>query len=271
MNRTDLLQLIANGENSRVEFKRDDVQPGKVATEMAGLLNHEGGHVLLGVEDDGTVLGMTRAAQQAEEWVMQMARDHLLPPVIPTWELGESEEGVVVGILTVPANAPDKPYKVKQGSHWVTKVRVGTTTRDATREEEQRLYQHSGGLRYGLKPVPGASVADLDGRRLRDYFVRIRGDEDTPSAADSWRRLLCNLLVQTRGAGCSATWSLRQRRLRRRTPPLMACCCSVPILGDSCRSAGFELSASWAANLTMRREQTRASRAGKLYRWLQVS
>ena len=166
MNQTDLLRLIAGGESSRVEFKRDEVQPAKLAAVIAGLLNLDGGHVLLGVEDDGTVSGLSRETARAEEWIMQLVRDHLEPSIIPIWEVIKSDGGAMVGIVTVPPNAPDKPYKSKQGSHWVTKVRVGTTTRDATREEEQRLYQQSGGLRYGLKPVPGASAADLDTRRL---------------------------------------------------------------------------------------------------------
>ena len=194
MNQTDLLRLIAGGENSRVEFKRDDLKPIKVAEVIAGLLNLEGGQVLLGVEDDGEISGLTRAGEKAEEWIMQIARDHLAPSIIPTWEITEYEGGAMVGIVTVPPNAPDKPYKCKQGSHWVTKVRAGTTTRDATREEEQRLYQQSGGLHYGLKPVPGAGIADLDSRRLEDYFVRIRGDaEMPPPGSEPWRRLLCNL------------------------------------------------------------------------------
>ncbi|MCQ3807856.1 MAG: putative DNA binding domain-containing protein [Acidimicrobiaceae bacterium] len=194
MNQTNLLRMIADGENSRVEFKRDDVQPAKLAAVIAGLLNLEGGHVLLGIEDDGVVSGLSRETARAEEWIMQVARDHLEPSIIPNWEVIESDGRAMVGIIAVPPSAPDKPYKSKQGSHMVTKVRVGTTTRDATREEEQRLYQQSGGLRYGLKPVPGASTTDLDPRRLEDYFVRIRGDAETPSAnSESWRRLLCNL------------------------------------------------------------------------------
>ena len=43
MNRTDLLEVLAGGESSRVEFKRDDVQPGRLAAEIAALLNHEAG------------------------------------------------------------------------------------------------------------------------------------------------------------------------------------------------------------------------------------
>lgn len=42
MNRTEVLQLIANQENSRVEFKRDDIHPDQLTKEMSALLNLEG-------------------------------------------------------------------------------------------------------------------------------------------------------------------------------------------------------------------------------------
>ena len=194
MNRAELSEVLANGENSLVEFKRDDVRPAVFAAEITALINHEGGRVLLGVEDDGSVTGLRREPSLAEEWVMQTARDHLQPPVIPTWEVVEWAPGAQVGVVSVPPNAPDKPYKVKRGSSWVTKIRVGSTTRDASREEEQRLYQRSGGLRYGIKPVLGTSVADLDARRLLDYFGRVRGDSEVPAPdTPEWCTLLRNL------------------------------------------------------------------------------
>ena len=202
MTRTELGQLIVNGENSAIEFKRDDVRPDKLASEMVALLNLEGGRILLGVEDDLTVKGLVRQATKAEEWVMQIARDKVQPPIIPFWETVRWDEEVVVGVISLPADAPDKPYKVKQGSIWVTKVRVGTTTRDATREEEQRLYQRSGLLRYGQKPVPGLDISALDFRRLRDYFDRILG-LDSPGIHDrsGWEQLLINseLAIHTAG------------------------------------------------------------------------
>ena len=77
MNRTELIERITNGENSRVEFKRDDCRPGELATEMAALLNLEGGVILLGVEDDGRISGLTRSRGDAEEWVMNIARQSL--------------------------------------------------------------------------------------------------------------------------------------------------------------------------------------------------
>ena len=198
MNKTGLMELIRNRENSGVEFKRDDVFAERLAREIVGLLNLNGGHVLLGVEDDGTVTGLTRDRGDAEEWVMEVSRTHVQPATIPYWETIDWDAGKLVGIVSLPANAPDKPYKVKRGSAWITKVRVGTMTRDATREEEERLYQQSGRLQYGLKPVLGTGLDAFDHRRLRDYFTRIlRGDAPAIGDAAGWRTLLLNLDLAT--------------------------------------------------------------------------
>ena len=117
----------------------------------------EGGHALLGVEDDGSVTGLTREPKAAEEWVMEVARVQIQPPVIPYWEKFNWDESTTIGVVTLPADSPDRPYKAKRGSAWVTQIRAGSTTRDATREEEARLYQQSGLIRNDLRPSPGAT------------------------------------------------------------------------------------------------------------------
>lgn len=68
MLRTELLEIIANGENSGVEFKRDDIRPEQLAKEVVALANLRGGLILLGVEDDGSISGINR--ENLEEWVM---------------------------------------------------------------------------------------------------------------------------------------------------------------------------------------------------------
>lgn len=125
---------------------------------------------------------------------MQVLRDHVQPPVIPFWEVIAVDDGRNVGVISLPSDAPDKPYKVRRGSGaWVTQVRVGTITRDASREEEARLYMQSGQLQYDRKPVPGARFEDLDQRRLVQYFASVRS-QASPDPADrvAWTRLLVN-------------------------------------------------------------------------------
>ena len=201
MTRAELIELIRNHENSGVEFKRDDISADRLAAEMAALLNREGGYILLGVEDDQTVSGLTRGRAKVEEWVMEAARSHLQPGAIPSWETIPWDDDKLVGVVSLPADAPDKPYKAKRGAGWVTKTRVGTTTRDATREEEERLYQKTGQFHYELKPVPrapGAAVDNLDLRRLNEYFTRVlAGDAPDEEDTDAWGTLLSNLDLAT--------------------------------------------------------------------------
>lgn len=81
MLKTELLELIANGENSGVEFKRDDIRPEQLAKEVVAMANFQGGRVLLGVEDDGTVSSIQRP--DLEEWVMNIFQNKIHPMILP--------------------------------------------------------------------------------------------------------------------------------------------------------------------------------------------
>lgn len=70
--KTELLEIISNGENSGVEFKRADLRPQDLAKELVAFSNLEGGMVILGIEDDGQISGIVR--NDIEEWVMNVCR-----------------------------------------------------------------------------------------------------------------------------------------------------------------------------------------------------
>ncbi|MGH8468771.1 MAG: ATP-binding protein [Gammaproteobacteria bacterium] len=211
MNKAELLEIIGNSENSGVEFKRDDAHPDSLAKEMAALLNLEGGVVLLGVEDNGVISGLTRSREEAERWVMDIARQNLQPEIIPVWRSVAMDDGRVVGVIGLPGDSPGKPYKAKRGSAWIAFVRVGSTSREATREEEGRLYQSSRLVRYDIKPVPEMGMESLDLNRVENYFRDIL-KRKTPDRADGegWRRLLLNtdLLAESGGATFATVASL---------------------------------------------------------------
>lgn len=200
MKREDVLSLIRNGEDSGVEFKRDDVTNYDLAKEIVSFLNVAGGVILLGVEDDGRVSGATR--DRLEEWVAELARKKIEPPIIPllSWAKDVEPGKNVLGVRV--ALGPDKPYARVHGDRRTYYVRVGSTCREASREELERMFQASGRVQYGLKPVPGASLEDLDLRRLRDYLVRVLGGS-APADDDreGWERLLTSLDLMVPAAG----------------------------------------------------------------------
>lgn len=190
--RGEVHDILANPESSTVEFKRDDIRPEQFAGEIVALLNRSGGRLLLGVEDDGTVSGITRTHADLEEWVMNVCRDKVRPPIIPNLEVVvDVEPGHDVAVVTV-----ERGYAVHalwHNAHSRYQIRVGSQTREAAPDELQRLFQQRGTLSPELQPVNGADLASFDLRRLVDYFGRIR-DQETPSSTshNPWRELLVN-------------------------------------------------------------------------------
>lgn len=202
MTRDDLLELIRSGEDSHVEFKRDDVANHELAKELVAFLNLDGGTVLLGVEDGGEISGTNRP--RLEEWVAELCRQKVEPPIIPllSW-VWDAEPGRNVLAVTVP-QGPDKPYARAHNNRRTYYVRVGSTSREASRDELERLFQAGGRLHYGLKPVPGTGLEALDRRRLRDYFTRVlQGTAPPDDAMAEWEILLQNvdLMVVSNGQG----------------------------------------------------------------------
>lgn len=54
----ELLSLISNGENEFVEFKKAEFElPKSLFDTVCAFLNRNGGHIILGVDDDKTILG----------------------------------------------------------------------------------------------------------------------------------------------------------------------------------------------------------------------
>ena len=137
---------------------------------MSALLNLEGGVILLGVEKDRRIAGLTRSREEAEEWVMNIAQNNLQPAVLPVWSTVAMPDGTVVGAVELPADSSGKPHKARRGGAWVTFTRVGSTSREATREEEARLYQAAQLVRYEIKAVPDTGLEALDMDRVENYY-----------------------------------------------------------------------------------------------------
>ena len=216
MTETELLQTIAAGEGSQVEFKRDGIRPEQLAREIVSFANMNGGRVLLGVEDNGAISGVRRPNPQ--EWLMDtVIGRYVTPQIVPDYE--EITVGAArVSIIGVPMGAA-KPYAVQNGDRQEYYLRYGNVCRLATREQMLRLFESGGLLAVEKLPIHGSTLEELDARRLEEYFHRILGDE-----IGNWHRTLLNrdLLVESgsaQGPHCSyAGYALFALQPRRRLP-----------------------------------------------------
>lgn len=205
MIKADLLELIRNGEDSKLEFKRDTVERESLAKVLVSFLNLDGGTILFGVEDDGTISGVSR--DRPEEWIADICRRMIDPEVLPilSWARGVEPDCDILTVNVTPG--PNKPYACIRGERRTYYIRVANTSREATQEELERMFQDSGRINYGKKPVPGTTLDSLDMRRLRIYFTDILGGS-APMASDrgEWELLLRNQELMTKsGVHCVAT------------------------------------------------------------------
>jgi ATP-dependent DNA helicase RecG len=195
--RTELLEMITCGENSGLEFKRDNLRPEQLAKEVVALANFQGGRILLGVEDDGTITGIQR--NNLQEWLMDTVFGRFIHPhIIPFYEEVAIEKGKRVAVVTIGIGTT-KPYVVRHHDREEVYIRFGSSSRLASREQQLRLFQSGGLLHAETLPVSGRGFDQLDKRRLEEYLRLMIEDDDIPESEAAWHKKLedIDLMVAT--------------------------------------------------------------------------
>jgi len=197
MNKADLLELIANGENSGVEFKLDNIRPEQLAKEVVALANLKGGHILLGVADDKSIVGITR--DNLGEWIADtvFAR-YVHPMILPYYEEVLMDDGKIVAVITIGQEV-SKPYVVRANDRETAYVRIGSVSRQATREQLLILGSSSGFIHAEVMPVHRTNFNSLDRSRLENYLKDILNDPEVPKTDDEWISRLKALGLMTEG------------------------------------------------------------------------
>ena len=117
-----LHDLIRQGEGERLEFKKKTTHPTRISRTLASLANTHGGRVLVGVDDDGRIVGVRDAEE--EIYVLRQAAEHYVDPPLTLQFREEEEDGRVVVVVTVPESAR-KPHRAQVADgDWRGYVRV---------------------------------------------------------------------------------------------------------------------------------------------------
>jgi len=190
MLKAELLEIIANGENSGVEFKRDDIRTEQLAKDIVAFANVQGGRILLGVEDDGEITGLQN--DKTQEWVLNVFRDKVHPQIILFYEEIQIETDIRVAVVTI-ATGISKPYVVRHNNREDVYIRMGDRSELATREQQLRLFASGGLLHVEVLPVAGTSLSTIDRERI-DYYLRtIINDPEMPATDAEWTERLLGL------------------------------------------------------------------------------
>jgi ATP-dependent DNA helicase RecG len=189
----DMRTLAVKGEDSTRQFKADITNAESLAAEMAAFANSEGGTILIGVADDGSVPGLSRQDVPRINQLISNAASQLVrsPLTVQTANVA-LENGRIVIVLTVPKGI-DKPYFDKNGVIW---LKVGADKRRVNSKEElRRLFQMS--EQFHADELPSkAGVEKLDKLLFRD-FLRDVYKQEYPDTPAELTRLLQNMNLAT--------------------------------------------------------------------------
>ncbi len=142
MNYLDVKNLAQTGEGTFLEFKRTIPSAEKIAREIAAFANTSGGTLLVGVDDDKTLIGVE--GYQEEEFLLNQAATELCRPAVDiTIEIVHFGERDLL-VVKVP-EAEKKPVFVETSKGPVTYIRDLDQNKVASKERIEVLKKkHSG-------------------------------------------------------------------------------------------------------------------------------
>jgi len=164
MELSELIKILDCGEDTTHQFKRNIENHKSLAAEMVAFANGKGGMLIIGVSDDGEIVGLSKEEiQNLTKMVSNVASEHIKPAMNPFTENIMTDKGIVM-IIEVPEGT-DKPYQDKDGIFW---VKSGADKRKATsRGEIQQIFQDAHLLYADEIPVRKTSIDDVD----LEYFA----------------------------------------------------------------------------------------------------
>ncbi len=133
----DVIEMIKQGENQRVEFKRElnkDKEKEEFTETVVAFANGGGGAIFLGVDDKTNVVGFHQ--EKIEETIISILRSRCEPSIEPDIKTVTIDDKQIVVIRI--NEGKNKPYTLKERGVY---VRSGSSDRIASRMELDEFYE----------------------------------------------------------------------------------------------------------------------------------
>ncbi len=162
MNIKVLKEIVAGGESEISEFRKSTGQLRRAAETLCGMLNGNGGRVLIGVTPEGRILGQTVSDKTIRE-VAEVLQKFEPPASIAQVRVNVADNKAVLVLEAIP-NPESRPYAFDGRPY----QRIGSTTSILPQATYQRLLNeraHSR-IRWENQPAEGYDNADLDSEEI---------------------------------------------------------------------------------------------------------
>ncbi len=165
MNIYDVIEMIKLGEGWTIDFKEMFQKPSSLALPIVAFSNHEGGTILIGVNDKGQVVGVNPTHEERDN-VLRAGRDGCRPP-ITNLDIQEFViDGKTVVAVSVPA-AKDEIYATSDGRYLIRRNSENIST--DWRQLQQLMSARAKGW-FEDQVCSGATYDDLDSALVQRYL-----------------------------------------------------------------------------------------------------
>ncbi len=155
-------------EGKQLEFKRDLSSPKSLLKTLVAFANTAGGHLIIGVDNNGSVIGVADPLAE-EERLTSLIADSIFPRLLPNIELFTIVGKTVLRIEVFLSHS--RPHFLKAlGPDEGVLVRLGSSNRQADAQLIAELQRHVAGATFDAMPMPELSLADLDMVAMQQQF-----------------------------------------------------------------------------------------------------
>ncbi|CAM4045152.1 RNA-binding domain-containing protein [Psychrobacter arenosus] len=166
----DWSTLISAGESKTLEFKRELPKYDQIAKTIVAFANTSGGRLIIGVDDDGTLIGIDESSiLDLEDRIYASLFEQISPTINPDI-YAVNYEGKLLLVIQV-SRGSSLPYYLKVlGKAAGVYIRIGTSNRLADSyyiAELERQRQH---MSFDEQPCLDVKFTDLDTSNLEQRF-----------------------------------------------------------------------------------------------------
>jgi len=164
MTKDELYHIISNGESETVEFK--SMFGKEVIESIVAFSNSKGGKVIIGVNDNKNIIGVTVSDESIQKWINEI-KQNTNPQVIPDAEALELKGKTVVLFRVIeypvkPVAFRNKYYKRKVNSNHLMSI-----------EEIANEHLKTINSSWDFYPDPDHSIHNISIKKIRQFIHNI--------------------------------------------------------------------------------------------------
>jgi len=180
--------IVKEGESQRVEFKRSLRLKNDIGKTISALANTDGGIILIGVSDEGEILGVDIGRKSVED-LANWVKENTDPQIYPDIRVHQVKGKNIIEISVKESD--EKPVFFKDRAF----QRVGKTNQRISASKIRELAkQERVRLHWDERICEGATLEDIDEEKVRWYLERREKIRNVKKPMDmSLEELLVNI------------------------------------------------------------------------------